>query len=195
MFSRNKNRGAEFHKHLTKLTIGAALLFILTSFFVIQHAHLNVGIWMCVVAGAVGGVFIGLITEYYTAGKPVRRIAASSKTGAATVIITGLAVGMESVVLPILLIAGIIFVHWILVVGYQRRNPNAARAISSVGRAPRLHRGGRRFETVIAHHSSLVMIRRRIRRAEKRLRLDTHRGVKYTKPRFGTVFGGVAQTG
>jgi K(+)-stimulated pyrophosphate-energized sodium pump len=55
-------------------------------------------------------VFIGLITEYYTGGGPVRKIAESGGTGPATVMITGLAVGMQSVVLPILFLAGIIYV-------------------------------------------------------------------------------------
>jgi len=63
-----------------------------------------------VVSGAVGGIAIGLITEYYTGGKPVRTIAKSGETGPATVMITGLAVGMESVVAPVLFLAAIIFV-------------------------------------------------------------------------------------
>ena len=48
---------------------------------------------------------IGLITEYYTGGSPVRKIAKAGETGPATVMITGLAVGMESVVAPILFLA------------------------------------------------------------------------------------------
>jgi K(+)-stimulated pyrophosphate-energized sodium pump len=63
-----------------------------------------------VVSGAVGGIAIGLITEYYTGGKPVRTIAKSGETGPATVMITGLAVGMQSVVAPVLFLAAIIFV-------------------------------------------------------------------------------------
>jgi hypothetical protein len=47
--------------------------------------------WWAVVSGAVGGIAIGLITEYYTGGKPVRTIAKSGETGPATVMITGLA--------------------------------------------------------------------------------------------------------
>ena len=72
----------------------------------------SAAVWWCVIAGAVGGVMIGLITEYYTDSerKPVRSIAESGETGSATVMISGLAVGMESVVIPIIILASIIFV-------------------------------------------------------------------------------------
>ena len=72
----------------------------------------STAVWWCVIAGAVGGVLIGLITEYYTDSeqKPVRSIAESGETGPATVMISGLAVGMESVVIPIIILASIIFV-------------------------------------------------------------------------------------
>ena len=72
----------------------------------------STAVWWCVIAGAVGGVLIGLITEYYTdsENKPVRSIAESGETGSATVMISGLAVGMQSVVIPIVILASIIFV-------------------------------------------------------------------------------------
>ncbi|MEL7272859.1 MAG: sodium-translocating pyrophosphatase [Pseudomonadota bacterium] len=93
-------------------TLGAPILFLAVAYFVIQGMGVPNGtnIWLAVLAGAVGGVAIGLITEYYTAAAPVRRIAKSGETGPATVMITGLAVGMESVVLPLLCIAAIVFV-------------------------------------------------------------------------------------
>ena len=70
----------------------------------------DIAVWWAILAGVVGGVVIGLVTEHYTAGKPIERIAESGQTGSATVIITGLAVGMESVVIPVLMICGVIFI-------------------------------------------------------------------------------------
>jgi len=91
-------------------TIGSALLFIVTSFFLISSLDVSNNIWSAVLMGSIGGIIIGLVTEYYTAGKPIRDIAESGKTGAATVMIKGLAVGMQSVVIPVLMICVIIYV-------------------------------------------------------------------------------------
>ena len=91
-------------------TIGSALLFIITSYFLINQLEVSNSIWAAVLMGSVGGIIIGLVTEYYTAGKPIREIAKAGETGAATVMIKGLAIGMQSVVIPILMICLIIYV-------------------------------------------------------------------------------------
>jgi K(+)-stimulated pyrophosphate-energized sodium pump len=91
-------------------TIGAPAVFLGASWLVIDYMGVDVAAWYAVIAGAVGGIVIGLTTEYYTSSKPVVRIAESGQTGAATVMITGLAVGMQSVVIPLLSICAIIFV-------------------------------------------------------------------------------------
>ncbi len=96
-------------KALRTGTLSATILLIGLAYFIVQAFGLNVNIWFCVICGAVGGSVIGLVTEYYTGGGPVKRLAREGETGAATVMIGGLAVGMESVVIPVLTIATIIW--------------------------------------------------------------------------------------
>lgn len=91
-------------------TMVAPLLFLVAAYALIHALGLEVNIWYAVVSGAFGGIVIGLVTEYYTGAAPVRRIAMSGKTGPATVIITGLATGMQSVLIPVLTICAIIYV-------------------------------------------------------------------------------------
>ncbi len=90
--------------------IATPILFIAAAYFVVGGVGISHNVWWSVLFGSVGGVIIGLVTEYYTSSKPVVRIAESGKTGPATVMITGLAVGMESVVVPLLTICAIIFI-------------------------------------------------------------------------------------
>lgn len=89
-------------------TIGSTIIFMAAAYGVTRYLDISINVWGAVAVGAVGGIGIGLITEYYTGGKPVRNIAKSGETGPATVMIAGLAVGMESVVIPLLIIAAII---------------------------------------------------------------------------------------
>jgi len=91
-------------------TMSAAIGFIILAYFLIGYLGVDNGVWIAALVGAVGGVIIGLSTEYYTAGKPIRDIAKSGETGAATVIIAGLATGMQSVVIPIITICLMIFI-------------------------------------------------------------------------------------
>ena len=92
-------------------TLIAPVIFVIMAYFLIQSmGNIPMAILWCVISGAVGGVLIGLITEYYTGGNPVKKIAESGETGAATVMISGLAIGMQSVVIPIIILAVIILV-------------------------------------------------------------------------------------
>ena len=90
--------------------IGTTVLFMVVAYFLVDMIGLTTNIWYSVLFGAAGGICIGLITEYYTASNPVVSIAESGKTGPATVMITGLSVGMQSVVGPLLVICAIIWV-------------------------------------------------------------------------------------
>ena len=69
--------------------------------------HENWQVWLPLVVGLAVGILIGRITEYYTSGefKPTQNIAAQTATGPGTVIISGLAVGMSSTALPVIVIA------------------------------------------------------------------------------------------
>jgi|TARA_B100000242_G_scaffold235313_1_gene175195 K(+)-stimulated pyrophosphate-energized sodium pump len=90
-------------------TFASAISFIVLAYFVIISLGITENAWYAVLSGTVGGIIIGLVTEYYTGGAPVRKIAEQGQTGSATVITTGLSIGLQSVVVPVLTLVVIIF--------------------------------------------------------------------------------------
>ncbi|MGZ3712451.1 MAG: sodium/proton-translocating pyrophosphatase, partial [Bdellovibrionota bacterium] len=81
------------------------VLLTIVSFILMPMLGLSQGITIALAAGAFGGAVIGLVTEYYTASTPIRKIAEACVTGAGTGVIKGLAVGMESIVIPMAVVA------------------------------------------------------------------------------------------
>jgi K(+)-stimulated pyrophosphate-energized sodium pump len=90
-------------------TFAAAISFIILAYYLIISLGVTENAWYAVLSGTIGGIIIGLVTEYYTGGAPVRKIAEQGQTGSATVITTGLSIGLQSVVIPILTLVVIIF--------------------------------------------------------------------------------------
>jgi K(+)-stimulated pyrophosphate-energized sodium pump len=90
-------------------TVIAAVLLTGLAAVVVRAFDVGWGPFVAIVAGLVAGVVIGYLTEVYTSGRPVVRIATSCQTGAATNIISGFATGMESTALPVLAICAAIY--------------------------------------------------------------------------------------
>jgi K(+)-stimulated pyrophosphate-energized sodium pump len=99
-------------KALTKGSYVSAGLVIIASIVLSKVLFGDMRAAIAVIAGLVVGVIIGNVTEYYTSAdyKPVKKIGAQSETGPATTIISGIAVGMQSTAIPLLLICVGIFI-------------------------------------------------------------------------------------
>lgn len=102
-----KAEPAAMLRNATYVAIAAFLGITYTYMYAI---NLEIALFGTVVLGCISGIVIGLVTEHYTSGKPVERVAHSSQSGAATNLIYGLSIGMESTVAPVIILAGVILV-------------------------------------------------------------------------------------
>jgi len=113
-FVRTKEGGSP-QAALNTGTFGASIIMLIATYFISKAmlpADLFMGVFWATIAGLAGGIAIGLITEYYTSEsrKPSQSIAKASETGAATNLISGLGLGMQSTAMPIIVLSIVILV-------------------------------------------------------------------------------------
>ncbi|WP_338951677.1 sodium-translocating pyrophosphatase [Fusobacterium nucleatum] len=106
--------GSKVHAKLEMGTRIAGILTIIASFGIVKYLGLDMGIFYSIVAGLVAGLVIAYFTGVYTdtGRRAVNRVSDAAGTGAATAIIEGLAIGMESTVAPLIVIAIAIIVSF-----------------------------------------------------------------------------------
>ena len=121
--------GAGMKQLLRSLGLGvnvSAVLIAILTFVILYSLQLDnwVGISFAVLVGLLAGIIIGQSTEYYTSHsyKPTRRIAKSSETGPATVIISGIGMGMISTAIPVLTISAAIILAYLCAIGFDFEN-------------------------------------------------------------------------
>ncbi len=129
IFTVRTREGADMGKLLKSMSFGTNLAAILSAVFTFGVLALVFGTstadwWrfsLSVVTGLAAGVIIGKTTEYYTSHsfKPTQRLARSSETGPATVIISGVGLGMRSTAVPVLAVACAIILSYLCAIGFD----------------------------------------------------------------------------
>jgi len=107
--------------------------FLAGTYGYMRYVDLNLQLFVSIVLGCISGIVIGLITEHYTGGNPVKQTAESSKSGAATNIIYGLSIGMESTVAPVIILAGVIVLAFMYGGGLFGVSLSAVAMLATVG--------------------------------------------------------------
>ncbi|MFH0898674.1 MAG: sodium-translocating pyrophosphatase, partial [bacterium] len=97
---------------LHKAAYVSIAFFIGGTYFYLSYMGIDMNLFGSIALGAATGVIIGLITDYYTSGKPIQHLAEASKSGAGTNLIYGFSIGFESIVIPVCSIAMIVFVSY-----------------------------------------------------------------------------------
>ena len=110
---------------LRKGTYTAAVLSAIASFVLIKlFMPANLGLIGAVISGLLAGVLIGYFTEYYTSDsyKPTQKLSKSSETGTATIIIDGIALGMNSTAIPVIVVSASIILSYLFAGGVSSFN-------------------------------------------------------------------------
>ncbi len=104
----------------------SSVLIAILSLIILYYLNIPnyLGIWASMIAGLVGGIGIGKVTEYYTSSafKPTKNIAESTKTGPATVIISGIGTGMLSTAFPVLIVGTSIILAFLFASNFNFEN-------------------------------------------------------------------------
>jgi K(+)-stimulated pyrophosphate-energized sodium pump len=112
VFSINILKNLNPQSALRNSTYIAAAVFLIGAFFAVKIILGDLNVFWAVLSGMLAGVLIGLESEYFTSGPPIKDLAKTAQTGSAPTIITGLAIGFQSVILPLITIAIAIFVSY-----------------------------------------------------------------------------------
>ncbi len=101
-----KAEPAAMLRNATYIAVG---FFMAISYAYIYTTGIDQALYYSLVLGCLSGIMIGLVTEHYTAGEPIKKLAEISKSGAATNIIYGLSIGMESTTVPVAILAAVVW--------------------------------------------------------------------------------------
>lgn len=98
-----------FLRAISAMSVG---IFLLLSLYYVLLEGMSIYYWYTMAIGCFAGLFVGVVTEYYTGSTPIKKLAQSSESGAATNIIYGLSLGMESTVIPVIGLVILVFVSF-----------------------------------------------------------------------------------
>ncbi len=118
---------------LRNSTYVALVIFLATTAIYMKAMRIDFELYLSLIIGCLSGVIIGLITEYYTSSRPIEKLAKISQSGAATNIIYGLSIGMESVVFPMMFLAASIVSAFIFGGGVFGVSLSAVAMLATVG--------------------------------------------------------------
>lgn len=121
---------ASMLRNATYIAIACYILFTAGYLF---FAGMFLYLLIAICLGCLAGIMIGLVTEYYTGGGPVEQVAQSSESGAGTNLIYGLSVGMESVVIPVMLLVMTVILAYIYGGGLYGISLAAVSMLATVG--------------------------------------------------------------
>ena len=107
------SKGSNPQKTMNMGTYGSSILMIIATFFICKDIDMN--LFYAIISGVISGLVIGFVTEIYTSSdyRSVKQIAKQSETGSATAVLSGFAVGLRSVVIPVIIIAASVYVSYL----------------------------------------------------------------------------------